>query len=436
MAELALLGGSRAVMIPCPPGVLDTGAGAEAALAGIRAWLRGTAGSALSGSGPTAELERAFSRLLGRRYAVAVSSGTAGLLAALRAAGAGPGRAVLVPAYDWPAAAAAGRALGARVVPLDVELASGTIATASAAARATPEAVAVVATHLGGRPAALEPLLEWARGRGLVVIEDGAQGLGARAGGRLVGTAADLAVFSLGPNKLVSAGEGGVVATDDERLYEAVVRWTQHPLYQRLRGFAPDPLHVNFRLHPVAALLALPQLGTLAERLARMRANAAHWRRALAGRPGFVLPEVRAGDEPSWWSFALRYDDDAWGLPLALGLAALQAEGVPLAAGPVGRTICSLLRGTAEEADPCCPAAERWRATALALPCPAADPSVFAPFVEQVAAALDKVWEGRVALRRLAWTRVTSAGFHVSRSRSREEERTLVAAALPGEVPE
>ncbi len=399
MAELALFGGDRTVRAACPVG--RGWRSDEAAIQAVRRWLAGADGSSLSGGGAIAELEGRFRALTARRYAIAVSSGTAALLVGLRASGVGHGDAVLVPSYDWPAAAAATLALGARPVPVDVEIGSGTLDARSLVERATPDCRAVVVTHLGGRAADLGPILAAARARGLAIIEDCAQALGATYGGRPVGSFGDAGAFSLGPNKLLSAGEGGVVVTDDERLYEAAIRWSQHPLYQRLRGVEPDSLHLNFRMHPIAAALALARMEEAVERLACIRANAVHWTRVFEGRPGFILPDLQAGAEPSWWAYAVRHDAAAWGVPLEVCLTALHAEGVPVAPGPVARTLCWTLRRAESDEDGCCPGAETWRATALQLPCPDADPALFGAFTRQVATALDKTWARRESLRGL-----------------------------------
>lgn len=419
---LALFGGRRAVALPSPPAAPP--AYREAALAGIRAWLWDDARPALSGRGPIQELEERFRALTGRRYAVAVSSGTAALQLALHAAGVGHGHDVLLPAYDWPAAAAAVLAAGARPVPVDVDLGTGTLAPAALAARITPRARAVIVTHLGGRPADVEGVRKIAHDQGLAVVEDCAQALGAAHRDRPVGSYGDLATFSLGPNKLVSAGEGGILVTDDPLRYEAVVRRSQHPLYQRLRGVEPEALHLNHRLHPCAAILALPQVDGLPTRLARRRANAAHLTARLQQQNGIILPSLPAGTHPSWWTFAARYDAPAWGVPRAVMLAALQAEGVPVAPAPITLTICDLIGappakdqstcpqalapcGTmrcaahhpAEKDEPCCPIARAWCKTAIQLGCPDAEPEDFADFAAAVSRAWDKVYRQRDTLR-------------------------------------
>jgi dTDP-4-amino-4,6-dideoxygalactose transaminase len=181
------------------------GAMRRAVLEALRDWPQTPAGGA-----PIRKIEELLSEYVGGR-ALAVGSGTVALEVALRAAGVGPGDEVVLPAYDWGAAAGAVLRCGAQPVFADVDAVRATLDPASLKARITRRTVAVVVTHWAGCPADLDAILAVARSRGLFVIEDCAQALGARYQGRPVGSFGDAAVFSFGWGKLVCAGEGGAV---------------------------------------------------------------------------------------------------------------------------------------------------------------------------------------------------------------------------------
>src|SRR5262245_33828871 len=182
----------------------------QAVVAALRsAWLT---------TGPQVDrFERAVAAAVGAPHAVAVSSGTAALHAAAFAAGIGPGDEVVVPALTFAASANAVCYLGGTPVFADVCPDTLNVDPDDAARRMTDRTRALVAVDYAGQPADLDRLRALARARGVPLIEDAAHGLGAEYRGRRVGAIADLTTFSFHPVKHVAAGEGGLVATDDEQ---------------------------------------------------------------------------------------------------------------------------------------------------------------------------------------------------------------------------
>lgn len=397
MEQLAALGGPPAVRSSVP--ALSTARRLN--IEAVHSSSGEPSCSALDGSGAIQTTERAFRTRTGACYAVALSSGTAALLVGLHAVGIRRYDDVLVPSYDWPSATAAVLALGARPVPVDADAVTGALSLASARSRRTARTRAIVVTHLAGRPADIVPLTVWARAEGLRSIEDCAQALGASVDGRSVGTFADVGAFSLGPGKLVDAGEGGMLVTSDPDVYAAAVRYSQHPLYQQLHGVEPDTLHLNFRMHPLAAVVASGELAVADARLRRLRGSADTWMSALGASPGIILPSLVPGADASWWKFTLRLAGTGWPVSAETVVAALQAEGVPIAAGPTARTICSILSDEFG-VDSCCPGAELWRSFGVELPLPDPDAPGFGEFCTDVARAHEKVWTQRAKLAELA----------------------------------
>jgi dTDP-4-amino-4,6-dideoxygalactose transaminase len=173
-------------------------------------------------------LEREYAQRLGRAHAVAVANGTLALELALRAFRIGPGDEVVVPARSFIATAGAVVAVGATPVCADIDPDSSAMTAATLGTALTGRTKAVIVVHLGGWPADMDPILALARERGLVVIEDCAQAHGATYRGRPVGSLGDAGCFSFCQDKIVAAGEGGLLALDDEDAFAVAWAYRDH----------------------------------------------------------------------------------------------------------------------------------------------------------------------------------------------------------------
>ena len=189
-----------------------------------------------------AEFEREFSTYCGAAECIALNSGTSALHLALLAAGIGPGDEVITVPFTFVASVAAVLYTGARPVLVDIEPRSFTMDPAAIEAAITPRTKAILPVHLYGQPADMDPIMETARRRGLIVIEDAAQAHGAKYKGQPVGSIGDMACFSFYPGKNLGAyGEGGAVTTSNPE-YARTIRmlrdWGQDRKYHHvLRGF-------------------------------------------------------------------------------------------------------------------------------------------------------------------------------------------------------
>jgi 8-amino-3,8-dideoxy-alpha-D-manno-octulosonate transaminase len=225
------------------------------------------------GPSKVAELEAAFAAHMGAARAVAVTSGTAALICGLQGIGVGPGDEVIVPAYTWIASAAAVAAVGGIPVLAEVDE-TLTLDPADVARKITPYTKAIMPVHMRGAPCRLDELIALARGHGLKVIEDVAQADGASYRGRRLGTLGDVGCFSLQFNKIITAGEGGMVITNDETVWKRALMF--HDVVGGLRNnFPADEMlwGINFRMPELLAAVALVQLGRLEGLLAAMRAR-------------------------------------------------------------------------------------------------------------------------------------------------------------------
>jgi len=268
-------------------------------------------------SGPvTRELEEAFAdEVAGVREAVAVSSGTAALHLALLAHGIGPGDEVITTAFSFQATANMVLATGARPVFVDVGE-DGNIDPALIEEAITPRTRAILPVHLYGRLCRMEAIESIARRHGLALIEDAAQAhgaslrralrepqggpQGAARGGRRAGSFGT-GCFSFYATKNMTAGEGGMVTTNESALAERIRRLRSHGEDRRYHSLE---LGFNYRLTDIAAAIALAQLRKLGGFTARRRANAAYLSANLRGV--IPPPEPEQPEEHVWHQYTVR----------------------------------------------------------------------------------------------------------------------------------
>jgi dTDP-4-amino-4,6-dideoxygalactose transaminase len=238
------------------------------------------------GPGPApsrvAELEEGFARLMGTRYALAVASGTTALTSALAGLGVGPGDEAIIPAYTWIATAAAVAAVGA--VPILAEVDETlTLDPADVEARITPRSKVIIPVHIRGLPSKMAELGEVAGRHGLRLLEDTAQADGASYRGWRLGSIGDVGTFSLQFNKIITAGEGGMVITNDRAIYERALMYHDVAASQR-SGLQQEVFTgITCRMAELQAAVLLIQLRRLDRLLADMRRRKAEIVARFAG---------------------------------------------------------------------------------------------------------------------------------------------------------
>ncbi|TWB69962.1 hypothetical protein FBZ87_108253 [Nitrospirillum amazonense] len=225
----------------------------------------------LAAGAVTEAFEEAFAAYLGRRHAVAVASGTLGLLMTLRAHGIGLGQEVILSPYGFRETQHAVSLSGARPVFADIDYWAGTLAPDKVAGRITPDTRAIVAANTNGHPAAWAGLRELANRHGLVLVEDSTEAIGSRYQGALVGTFGDTAVFDFSQPGALCCGEGGMVVTDDVDIAMALRRQCRHRLAERTSVVVGGTAPYQAALSDLASVLGLAQLRRLDEILERRR---------------------------------------------------------------------------------------------------------------------------------------------------------------------
>jgi 8-amino-3,8-dideoxy-alpha-D-manno-octulosonate transaminase len=257
-----------------------------------------------------ATLEREAAAMIGTRFVLGVTSGSAALEVALGALGVGPGDEVIVPAWSWVSCFTAVVRVGGKPVLAEIDetlcLAPGEITRLC-----TPRTKAVLVVHFQGVAADLDALLAEARAAGIALLEDCAESPGVCYRGRRVGSMGDIAIFSFQQQKTITSGEGGLVATNNPRLYERAVR--MHDLGQ-FRDFhaqqvtATEPAFCGsqFRMSELTGAVAVAQLRKVDRIRAHCRKLSVRLREQIGGLAGVTLrrvpdPEGETGFETYFW---------------------------------------------------------------------------------------------------------------------------------------
>jgi 8-amino-3,8-dideoxy-alpha-D-manno-octulosonate transaminase len=257
-----------------------------------------------------ATLEREMAAMIGVRFALGVTSGSAALEVALGALGVGPGDEVILPAWSWVSCFTAIVRVGGKPVLAEIDdtlcLAPGEITRLR-----TPRTKAVMVIHFQGIAADLDALSAEARAAGIALLEDCAESPGAMHRGRRVGSIGDIAIFSFQQQKTITSGEGGMVVTNDSRLFERAVR--MHDLGQ-YRDFharqvpATEPAFCGsqFRMAELTGAVALAQLRKVDGIRAHCMRLSLRLRAQIGDLPGLKLrripdPAGESGFETYFW---------------------------------------------------------------------------------------------------------------------------------------
>ena len=238
-------------------------------------------------------LEQEYKDFLGTGYALAVNSGTSALICALIAAGVGPGDEVIIPAYTWVATAAAVAIVNAVPVLAEVDT-SLTLDPADLVRRITPRTKAIIVVHMRGISASMNELMEIAREHDLMVIEDAAQANGGTYGGKMLGSIGDLGCFSLQQSKVITTGEGGMLVTNSEELWQRAVLYHDGAGYQFrfIERKIPAFPGQNYRLTELQAALSLGQLEKMPAILQKTQSTKKKIVQKLQAQPKIELSPV------------------------------------------------------------------------------------------------------------------------------------------------
>jgi 3-amino-5-hydroxybenzoate synthase len=321
----ALLGGKRAKAKPFPPWPQYDEKEQRALMQVLksRVWWR-TPGTR------TLEFERKFAAYHQAKHGIAVTNGTAALEVALAALGVGPGDEVIVPDFTFIATASAVLAAGALPVLVDVTSDTYCLDPNLVEERITDRTKAIIAVHMGGHPADLDSLSEIARRRNVRLAEDSAHAQGSEWKGRKVGAIGDIGTFSFQASKLITAGEGGIIITNNDEL-ERRARSIHDCGRMPGEWFYSHFIYgSNYRLTEWQGAILTQQLSRLDKQAAVRTRNAAYLDDVLPRIEGIVPQRhdprcTRNGH----YAYIFHYESSHFGnLPVKRFIEALEAEGI------------------------------------------------------------------------------------------------------------
>lgn len=280
--------------------------------------------------------EEAFASRVGAKYAVALSSGTSALHAAIFSVGIGPGDEVVVPPMTFAASANCVRYQGGKVVFTDVRPDTLNLDPRRVEDAITPRTRSIVTVDYSGQPSDLDELNAIAERHGIALVEDGCHALGAVYRGRPVGSLATLTAFSFHPVKHITTGEGGMITTDNPHLAARIRSFRNHGINsdhsQRVAAgswfYEMEELGYNYRLTDFQCALGKTQLRKLSAWLARRREIADRYTVAFAMVPELEVPHVLPDREPAWHLYVIRLNLDRLRVGRADVYAALRAENI------------------------------------------------------------------------------------------------------------
>lgn len=260
--------------------------------------------SAFAGGPEVAAFEKEFAAYCGAARCVGLSSGTAALELLLRAYEIGPGDEVIMPANTFFATAEAAMMVGAVPVLVDVREESGLINPDLIAKAITPKTRAIIPVHLFGQPADMDEILEIARAKKIIVIEDACQAHGARFNDKRTGSLADAAAFSFYPGKNLGAfGDAGAITTGNSAIADYVTMFREHGMKKKYEHLIPGRTE---RMDGIQGAILRAKLSHLDAWNQKRRAHAARYRELLAGMKNVTIMSEESNREHIYHLFVIR----------------------------------------------------------------------------------------------------------------------------------
>jgi perosamine synthetase len=247
------------------------------------------------------EFEDMFAEYVGARHAVATTSCTTALHAALAVSGIGPGDEVIVPSLSFIATANAVVHAGARPIFADIDPETCNVTAETIKRVITPKTKAVMPVHQMGLPCDLDPIVDLCRGKGLVLVEDAACAIGSEYKGRRIGAHGNIACFSLHPRKIITTGEGGIITTDDFMIAEKLRRFRHHGMSvsdierhvsKRVIIETYPEIGYNYRMTDMQAAIGIEQMKRLPVIVEKRRQAAEVYDRELSCLRHVRVPKI------------------------------------------------------------------------------------------------------------------------------------------------
>ncbi|WP_336245717.1 UDP-4-amino-4,6-dideoxy-N-acetyl-beta-L-altrosamine transaminase [Paenibacillus apiarius] len=288
--------------------------------------------------GPAIEqFEARIANIVGTRYAVAFTNGTAALHGACFAADIGPGDEVITSPITFIASSNCVLYQGGKPVFADIDKDTYNINPDEIERLITNRTKAIIPVDFSGQPAEMDRIMDLAKRKGLTVIQDAAHSLGAEFKGVKVGAWADMTMFSFHPVKHITTGEGGIIVTNDERFYRRLQLFRNHGMTRNpeewTRNDGPwyyemHELGYNYRMTDMQAALGFSQLNKLDQFVERRRQIAAQYNEAFGKLDGVVIPRHHKDAGSSWHLYVIRWEPEYFLASRREIFDALRQEGI------------------------------------------------------------------------------------------------------------
>jgi perosamine synthetase len=253
------------------------------------------------------EFEKRFAKHVGTKYACAVSSGTSGLHLALLAAGIKPGDEVITSPFSFIASSNSIMYVGAKPVFVDIDPSSYNINPELIEKKITKKTKAILPVHIFGQSADMKPILKLAKKYHLKIIEDACESLDAEYYGKKAGTFGESAVFAFYPNKQMTTGEGGMVVTNNKKVYELCCSLRNQGRGENMQWLDHKYLGYNYRMDEMSAALGLAQLNKLDFMISERQKIAELYNRYFKEYSEHVqVPETASGNTNTWFVYVIQ----------------------------------------------------------------------------------------------------------------------------------
>jgi len=254
------------------------------------------------------EFEKQFSEYIGIRHATTVSNGTVAIHLALLALGIGIDDEVIVPTFTYIASVNSIVYTGAKPVFVDSIESTWQIDPEDIKRKITNKTKAIMVVHLYGHPADMDPIVKIAKDNNIFLIEDCAESFGAYYKGKHTGTFGDISTFSFFGNKTITTGEGGMVVTNDDTLYDRALHFKGQGLAKH-REYWHDVIGYNYRMTNIASAIGLAQLERADELIKKKRDLAFTYIELLKDLP--IIPHYERGNVVhSFWMFSILVENN------------------------------------------------------------------------------------------------------------------------------
>lgn len=247
----------------------------------------------------TKKFEENYRKFVGTKYAIATTSGTAAIFLSLVGSGVKPNDEVLIPNITFVATATAVKLAGAKPVLVDINKENFTISVPSIKKKITKKTTAIIPVHLNGRTTELDELIELSNKNDLRIVEDASQGLGSKYKKKYLGSIGDAAAFSLAPTKIITTGQGGIITTNNFKIYDKIRRIKDQGRHNKSENY--PIVGYNFKFTDIQAALGNSQFGKLRTRIKHMKEIYKKYTEFLEKNDFIVLPKNRK--ETQLWYF-------------------------------------------------------------------------------------------------------------------------------------